>query len=128
MGERAAFGPFVVKAGRDFLAEVRPALLFAPAVNNVIDIREPVNCKIHHYLGEHVDYKEATDRLFGRITATDLADELGVSQNAVARARLDPTTRDFRPPPAGWRTAVARLAGERAEELLKLKAEIEQQN
>jgi hypothetical protein len=68
-----------------------------------------------------VDYKEATDRLLERITTADLATELGVSQNAIARARLDPITRDFRPPPAGWRAAVARLAGERASRLMKLK-------
>lgn len=68
-----------------------------------------------------MDYKEATDRLLERITTADLAGELGVSQNAIARARLDPTTRDFRPPPAGWQVAVARLAGERALRLLKLK-------
>jgi hypothetical protein len=68
-----------------------------------------------------LDYKEATDRLLERITTADLADELGVSQNAIARARLDPTTRDFRPPPSGWQAAVARLAGERALRLLKLK-------
>lgn len=74
-----------------------------------------------------VDYKEATDKLMKRITAADLADELGVSQNAIARARLDPMTRDFRPPPADWAAAVARLAGRRAEELLKLQREIERQ-
>lgn len=68
-----------------------------------------------------MDYKEATDRLLERITTADLASELGVSQNAIARARLDPATRDFRPAPAGWQAAVARLAGERALQLLKLK-------
>lgn len=72
-----------------------------------------------------MDYKEATDRLFERITAADLAEELGVSQNAVARARLDPETREYRPPPAGWRVAVARLASARAADLLKLKASLE---
>jgi hypothetical protein len=72
-----------------------------------------------------VDDKEATDRLFERITAADLAEELGVSQNAIARARLDPTTRDYRPPPAGWEAAVARLAAERAMELLNLKEEVD---
>lgn len=72
-----------------------------------------------------MDYKDVTDRLLERITTTDLANELGVSQNAVARARLDPMTRDFRPPPSGWRAAVARLAGKRAAELLKLKQELE---
>lgn len=68
-----------------------------------------------------MDYKEATDRLLERITTADLASELGVSQNAIARARLDPATRDFRPPPSGWQAAIARLAGERALRLLNLK-------
>ncbi|HYH82824.1 MAG TPA: class I SAM-dependent methyltransferase [Longimicrobium sp.] len=71
-----------------------------------------------------MDYKEATDRLLERITTADLASELGTSQNAIARARLDPATRDFRPPPVGWQAAVARLAGERASQLLRLKTEM----
>ena len=74
-----------------------------------------------------MDYKQATDRLLERVTTSDVARELGVSQNAIVRARLDPTTRDFRPPPAGWEAAVARLAGERAAELLTLKQELEQE-
>lgn len=73
----------------------------------------------------NVDYKTATDRLFGRITAADLAEEIGVSQNAVARARLDPSTRDYRPPPPGWQAAVARLADTYAAKLLALKKELE---
>ena len=72
-----------------------------------------------------MDYKEATDRLFERITAADLAEELGVSQNAIARARLDPTTRDYRPPPEGWAAAAARLASQRAEALLTLRRQLE---
>lgn len=72
-----------------------------------------------------MDYKEATDQLFERITAADLAEELGVSQNAVARARLDPTTRDYRPPPTGWEAAIAQLAATRAATLLRLKAKLE---
>ena len=68
-----------------------------------------------------MDYKMATDHLLERITTADLASELGVSQNAIARARLDPATRDFRPPPTGWQAAVARLAGEHASRLLQLK-------
>lgn len=72
-----------------------------------------------------MDYKEATDRLFARITAADLAEELGVSQNAVARARLDPSTRDYRPPPRGWERAVAKLAGERAMQLQRIKETLE---
>jgi hypothetical protein len=69
-----------------------------------------------------VNYREATDRLFERITAAELAEELGVSQNAIARARLDPATRDYRPPPSGWEAAVVRVADRRAKELLALKA------
>ena len=72
-----------------------------------------------------VDYKEATDWLFERITAEDLAAELGVSQNTVARARLDPDTRGYRPPPAGWKQSAARLAGQRAADLLRLQQDLE---
>lgn len=68
-----------------------------------------------------MDYKEATDLLFERITAADLAGELGVSQNAVARARLNAATRDYRPPPVAWRAAVARLAERRAAQLLEVR-------
>lgn len=64
-----------------------------------------------------MNYKEATDRLFERITAADLAHELGVSQNAVARARLDPETRDYRPPPTGWEVAAVRIIERRIVEL-----------
>lgn len=72
-----------------------------------------------------VDYKQAMDDLLERITKADLASELGVSQNAIAQTRLDPSTRGFRPPPAGWQAAIARLAGERASRLLKLKAALD---
>lgn len=72
-----------------------------------------------------MDYKEATDRLFTRITAAELAAQLGVSQNAVARARLNPTTRDYRPPPPGWERGVARLASDREAALAALRRELE---
>lgn len=72
-----------------------------------------------------MDYKQVTDRLFERITAEDLAAELGVSPNSVARARLDPATRGYRPPPGGWECAAARLAGEQAARLLQLQDELE---
>lgn len=71
-----------------------------------------------------MDYKEVTDRLFERITAADLAGELGVSQNAVARARLDPETRDYRPPPVGWEFAAARVAERRIAALNALVREL----
>lgn len=71
-----------------------------------------------------MNYKEATDRLFERITAADLAEELGVAQNSIARARLDPQTRDYRPAPQRWKIGVLRLAERRAAELLSLAEEL----
>lgn len=68
-----------------------------------------------------MDYKEATDLLFTRITAADLADELGVSQNAVARARLNPDTRDYRPPPTNWESGAVKLVDRRIAELMRLR-------
>jgi len=105
--------------------ERRPALFFALLVNKIIHLLRSVNLRIHRVGEQGVDYKEATDRLFDRITAADLAHELGVSQNAVARARLDPSTRDFRPPPYEWKSAVIRIAERRAAELLRLQEELE---
>lgn len=72
-----------------------------------------------------MNYRQATDRLFERITAEELAAELDVSQNAIARARMDPATRGYRPPPAGWEQGVARLAGEHATRLLQLAAQMQ---
>lgn len=109
------------EAGRIFLAGERPALFFPLLVNNIVHQQGSVNPFIHQAAGGAVDYKDATNRLLERITTADLARELGVSQNAIARARLDPATRDFRPPPSGWRAAVSRLAGEQASRLLALK-------
>jgi hypothetical protein len=37
------------------------------------------------------------------------------------RGRMDPASPSYRRPPAGWEEAVARLADERAKELLELK-------
>jgi hypothetical protein len=110
------------------LAEERPALFVAPPVNIVI--HHAVVCQSYDSpRGEHaVNYREATDRLLEKITTADLADELGVSQNAIARARLDPSTRDFRPPPAGWEAAVARVAEKRGIELLELSRKLKEES
>jgi hypothetical protein len=94
-----------------------------PTVNNIINNQADVNKTFNR--DKAVNYKDATDRLFERITAEDLAAELSVSQNAVARARLDPSTRGYRPAPSGWEQAVARLAEIQANRLLALKREIE---
>jgi hypothetical protein len=100
-------------------------LIFALPVNSIVHQGCFVNRTIHPS-ERAVDYKEATDRLLEKITTADLADELGVSQNAVVRARLDPRTRDFRPPPSGWEAAVARVAERRGIELLQLSRELKE--
>jgi len=72
-----------------------------------------------------MDFTEATDRLMKNVSLADLARELGASYGLIRQARMDPKSPSYRRPPEGWETAVARLAGDRAEELLRLKAEIE---
>ena len=73
-----------------------------------------------------MDFKEATDRAIGTcITLADVAAAAGVSHHAVRRARvaIDKTT--YRTPPDGWEPAIAKLARERAAELVKLAEELE---
>lgn len=73
--------------------------------------------------GVSMDFKEATDRLTARITHEEIARECGVSTNLIQRARLSgPSSRT---PPAGWSSAVARLARERATALEELADRLE---
>jgi hypothetical protein len=67
-----------------------------------------------------VDFIEATDRLVGRVTHRELADELGVSLQTIRQARMDPKSSSHRKPPNGWQAAVAKLAARRGGELTKL--------
>lgn len=77
-----------------------------------------------------MDFKTATDRL--GIAAPELARELSsalgtsVSAQWIRQARLDPKSRGYRDPPAGWHAVVARLARERGEELATLVKELEE--
>lgn len=57
-----------------------------------------------------MNFKEATDALFERVTHEDLAGSLGVSVPSIRQARLDGKALAFRQPPAGWEKAVATLA------------------
>jgi hypothetical protein len=68
-----------------------------------------------------MDFTEATDRLTRGISLADLARELNASYGLIRQARMDPTSPSYRRPPTGWEDAVARLADERAKELLDLK-------
>lgn len=73
-----------------------------------------------------MDFVEAMERLKRAVTDDEIAAATGVSTNTIRRTRADPSTRNYRPPPAGWQRVLARLAGERAEELMKLERELEQ--
>ena len=73
-----------------------------------------------------MDFKKATDRATRTcITLADIGDATGVTHQTVRRARLDPSTDSYRPPPDGWQSAIAKLARERAAELLELAEELE---
>jgi hypothetical protein len=73
-----------------------------------------------------MDFTEATDRLTKSVSLADLARELDASYGLIRQARMDPGSPSYRRPPRGWEEAVARLAEERALELLALKRDLEQ--
>jgi hypothetical protein len=85
---------------------------------NVVDQGGLVNLKNTHAM----DFVEAMERLKRAVTDDEIAAATGVS--TIRRTRADPATRNFRPPPTGWRQVLARLAGERAAELLRLQREL----
>lgn len=72
-----------------------------------------------------MNFKEATDLLIQKVTVADIAEACGSHVNSVERARLSPDTRHYREPPPAWAAAVARLARERGEELIKLAADLD---
>lgn len=57
-----------------------------------------------------MNFKEATDRLFDRISHEELADALGVSVASIRQTRLREDARAYRAPPQGWEEAALRLA------------------
>jgi len=72
-----------------------------------------------------MDFVEAMERLKRAVTDDEIAEATGVSTNTIRRTRADPSTRNYRPPPAEWRRVLAKLAEERANQLLRLQAELE---
>ena len=71
-------------------------------------------------------FTEATDRLTACPTHQDIAEAAGwTSVQTVRQARLDPSSSSYRRPPDGWGPAIAKLARERAGELVKLAEELE---
>jgi hypothetical protein len=122
-GERAAFGSFRGEAGRFFLAGERPAFFLLPAVSNLFDTRGLV--KIRSDSGGTLNFKEATDLLIRKVTVAEIAEACGSHVNSVERARLSPNTRHYREPPPGWIAVVARLARQRARQLIALAEKLE---
>jgi hypothetical protein len=61
-----------------------------------------------------MNFKEATDGLFDRISHEELAEALGVSVASIRQARLSPNAKAHREPPERWKAAVIRLAQKRA--------------
>ena len=67
-----------------------------------------------------MDYKSATDSISISITHADIARASGASVQSVRQARLDPANLAHRKPPTEWQRALAELARERSDELLRL--------
>ena len=80
-----------------------------------------------------VDFVTASDRLAHCPTHSDLATVLAGSAEEripilvqrIRQARLAPSHANRRPAPDGWESAIAKLARERAAELVKLAEELE---
>lgn len=72
-----------------------------------------------------MDFLEASDRATGAcITLADIAEECGTAPQTLRRARIDPESPNYRRPPDGWEECIAKLARERAGELLELAEEL----
>ena len=71
-----------------------------------------------------MNFKGASDKLTAGVTLSRLAETMGVAENTVLRARMDPDNPNARSAPPGWEKAVAKLARGRARELLKLSEEL----
>jgi hypothetical protein len=67
-----------------------------------------------------MNFKEATDNLFGNVSHENLAKVLGVSIASIRQARLNPGAAAHRTPPDQWQMAVIQLAEERMEQLRDL--------
>jgi hypothetical protein len=67
-----------------------------------------------------MNFKEATDLLFDRISHEELADALGASVASIRQARLSPDANAFREAPPGWGKAVIGLAEKRVAHYRKL--------
>ncbi len=67
-----------------------------------------------------MNFKEATDGLFDRVTHEELAESLGISVATIRQVRLASDARAHRNPPENWEDAVIRLAEKRVFHYRKL--------
>ena len=67
-----------------------------------------------------MDFRSAANILGAQISTAEMAAELGVSSHSVRQARLLEGSPGYRNPPRAWRTAFARLATARIQELEQL--------
>ena len=67
-----------------------------------------------------MDFREATESLCSGLSHEELARALGVSVATVRQARLRPDAKAHRSPPGHWKTAIIRLAEERASQYRQL--------
>jgi len=75
-----------------------------------------------------MDFIDVTDRLTDCPAHQDIAEALGMaSVQSVRQARLDRATPNYRPPPNGWETGLARLVRRRIQQLGVLAEELEMQ-
>lgn len=67
-----------------------------------------------------MNFKDASSQLIDGHTLADIAAETGMSEATVRRARLEPGSPAYRPPPQNWKEAIIRLAEQRIEVLTDL--------
>ena len=73
-----------------------------------------------------MDFRTASTRVTEAcVTLADIARAAGASEGTMRQARLDPSNPGYRNAPASWEAAIAKLARERAGNLVKLAEELE---
>jgi hypothetical protein len=67
-----------------------------------------------------MNFKQATDVLFGRVEHAKLAKALNLSVASIRQGRLSRTAKAYREPPPAWQKAVIRLAQKRIAQFREL--------
>ena len=72
-----------------------------------------------------MNYREVLDRVSPCIPIEHIAQEARVDESRIRRARLEPASEFYLPPPPNWRRVIVRLAWEKSGLLLALANELE---